>query len=489
MTKIITLDISNNDFSKLPGELGLMVSLSKLIIEGNPLKTIKSDVKTGGTDKLKKFLATRIDPSKITPNGQSAKVDLIEKELGVTVGSKDMTQLLFNYMSNNSILAIGLSLADVPREVLSFEKVHTIDFSKNGIVRFPVILAGMRSLRTLRLNDNQITNISFIELAPFPSLESLEVRNNKLNDFCPDYLIGSRSVNGHGIKSIDLSKNNLKYIPAIFAEFPKLSTLNISFNLLQDIEYLIENENRSLDTLILANNKIVNISGRIANLVKLSALVLENNEIKNFPPQIGLLKLKALNIIGNPSILSMSKMTTKGTQFLLNNLFDKLHPDEVKEYEYRTSELNSKGGLSISSKPKIISKEKIEEENSNYKPSSINKLEEEPHIYSKKSISKLENESGNISNMQPTSSHKFMSQNSLETKNQNTKFLEENLPGVSNESKPIIPTQVSAENLERQIQLARIKELQDTLDNEYSLSNVKKLQIRKELNSLRANLK
>lgn len=508
LSKLSTLDISNNDFSKLPNELGLMASLIKLFIEGNPLKTIKSDVKTGGTDKLKKFLVSRIDPAKISSNENNAKITLIEKEMGLQVGSKDFNKIIFDSLMNNSILCAGQMLGEVPREVLSFEKVHTIDFSKNNISRFPMILAGMRSLRTIKLNDNLIEEIEWSELAAFPSLEFLEVKNNKLAKFCNDYETDSRRCIGHVLQNIDLSKNSLKTVSGVFSELPKLNTLNLSFNLLTNVEPLFRHGNFSLDVLILANNKIDKMGPGICNLFKLSSLVLENNNIKNFPNQIGLLKLKSLNILGNPSMMSTSKNTSKGAQFLVNSFYDRLDREEIRQYEARVYQLTSKNPTNVAPAKNQVSsnKDKIEEKPLNEFPvmqaqskqsvptfpKSSNKLiEEEPLANSKPSLNRFDEEP--IKN-QPRSFGGLNEEPNSKTSSQNLSqkssggFLAEEKVSQSLTDKDSVMSKITAENQLRHENMQRIKLLQDQLDNDFSLSNIKRQQIRKELNGLRSKL-
>lgn len=41
------LDLSNNDLKSLPPEMGLMASLRKLPLDGNPLRTIRRQLVTG----------------------------------------------------------------------------------------------------------------------------------------------------------------------------------------------------------------------------------------------------------------------------------------------------------------------------------------------------------------------------------------------------------------------------------------------------------
>jgi Leucine-rich repeat (LRR) protein len=56
------LDVSNNDLSDLPCEIGFINSLVRIQIEGNPLKSIRQNIKTGGTNIVKKYLRDKISP-------------------------------------------------------------------------------------------------------------------------------------------------------------------------------------------------------------------------------------------------------------------------------------------------------------------------------------------------------------------------------------------------------------------------------------------
>ena len=509
LSKLSTLDISNNDFSKLPNELGLMASLIKLFIEGNPLKTIKSDVKTGGTDKLNKFLVSRIDPAKIPSNQNNAKTTLIEKEMGLQVGTKDYNKIICDSLMNNSILCAGQMLGEVPREILSFDKVHTIDFSKNSIGRFPMILAGLRSLRTIRLNDNLIDEIQWDELAAFPSLEFLEVKNSKLANFCSDYETDSRKCMGHILQNIDLSKNSLKIVSSLFSELPKLNTLNLSFNQLINVEPLFRHDNFSLDVLILANNKIDTFDPNICNLFKLSSLVLENNSIKNFPNQLGLLKLKSLNIMGNPSMMSTSKMTSKGAQFLVNTFYERLDREEIRQYEAKVYQLSAKNPTSIApaktqassnrnkiaedeSQDMFLSKLPQSKQSMPTFPQSSNKLIQEESLSKGKPMAEQFNQEPisyqppSFGGLDEAINQKTSSQN-LSKKQSGNSIAEEKVSQSLSDHDSVM-SKVTAENSERQETMKRIKLLQDQLDNDFSLSNIKKQQIRKELNGLRSKL-
>lgn len=61
LKKLKTLDVSNNDLSDLPSELGLLPALVRIQLEGNPLKCIRQNLRTAGAEQLKKYLKERMD--------------------------------------------------------------------------------------------------------------------------------------------------------------------------------------------------------------------------------------------------------------------------------------------------------------------------------------------------------------------------------------------------------------------------------------------
>ena len=61
LNNLKTLDISNNDLSDLPSEIGLLPKLVRITLDGNPLKCIRPNIRTGGSEVIKKYLKSRID--------------------------------------------------------------------------------------------------------------------------------------------------------------------------------------------------------------------------------------------------------------------------------------------------------------------------------------------------------------------------------------------------------------------------------------------
>ncbi|CUI15217.1 leucine-rich repeat protein, putative [Bodo saltans] len=59
------LDLQNNSLSTLPAELGLFPKLTNVVLEGNPLRSIRRDVIAKGTVELLAFLRDRLPPGSV----------------------------------------------------------------------------------------------------------------------------------------------------------------------------------------------------------------------------------------------------------------------------------------------------------------------------------------------------------------------------------------------------------------------------------------
>jgi Leucine-rich repeat (LRR) protein len=77
LKELKTLDLSNNDFSDIPSEIGYMQKLVRISLEGNPLKCIRSSVRSAGTEGLKKYLRERVDT-------EEAKSEIIKEYTSVS---------------------------------------------------------------------------------------------------------------------------------------------------------------------------------------------------------------------------------------------------------------------------------------------------------------------------------------------------------------------------------------------------------------------
>ncbi|QHO19199.1 Plant intracellular Ras-group-related LRR protein [Arachis hypogaea] len=131
---LLVLDLSNNSLSGLPAEIGKMTTLRKLLLTGNPLRTLRSSFDTGPTQALLKYLRGRLSEAEDSGAVITAKDEVIAMATRLSITSKELSME-------------GLGLNSVPPEVWESGEVMKHDLSKNPIQELPVELSSCVSLQ------------------------------------------------------------------------------------------------------------------------------------------------------------------------------------------------------------------------------------------------------------------------------------------------------------------------------------------------------
>lgn len=346
-------DISNNDLQNLPSELGLMKNLGKLQVEGNPLRSIRMAIRQGGSEVIKKYLASRISTEDIEKVGQQVaqgqhndpKSKLIKQEYfdkGVGGNASKITLLIRQLKNPNGDLDLrdkALKVDDFTEDVLKVDKVKNLDLSGNQLTRLPPHIHALHPV-SLKVSQNPLGTVRATDLLPFSGLTSIEMKGSKLSFFADDILSFSRDdtmlfrMNFEHLTYLDLSQNNLSGVPKVVGLLPALRNLILAYNSIQTIDGLfVEGMIPNLDHLDMSNNSLVSIPQHIYRWQSLTSLVLQNNNIKNFPPELGFLNLKTINIAGNPTMLLKNNSANKGAVALMNYLRERVADKVAMEKE------------------------------------------------------------------------------------------------------------------------------------------------------------
>uniref|UniRef100_A0A2P2K1C7 Plant intracellular Ras-group-related LRR protein 6 n=1 Tax=Rhizophora mucronata TaxID=61149 RepID=A0A2P2K1C7_RHIMU len=302
------LDLSNNSLAGLPPEIGKMVSLRKLLLTGNPLRTLRSTLVSGPTLTLLKYLRSRLPEAEDSEATTPAKEDVITMASRLSVSSKELCLK-------------GLALDALPSKVWESSEIVKLDLSNNSIQDLPVELSSCISLQTLILSCNKIKDWPGAVLKSLPNLSCLKLDNNPLRQIPSD---GFQAV--PMLQILDLSGNpsSLPKHPA-FSCLPHLQELYLSriqlFEFPSDILSL-----QQLQILNLSQNSVQSIPEGVKNLSCLTELNLSDNNISALPPELGLLEpsLQALRLDGNPLRSIRRTILDRGTKAILKYLKDKI---------------------------------------------------------------------------------------------------------------------------------------------------------------------
>lgn len=160
--RIVTLDLSNRDFSKdgisvIPSEIGQLTSLETLLCKENIITAIPAQI--GNLVSLKKIVAT------------SNRISLVPAEIGKCTSLVDL-DLRHNQIEN------------LPQEIGKLENLVYLRLWGNKLTSLPETIGNMKSLNELYLKDNRLTSLP-LSLTKL-QLEYVDLIGNKLCNLSPE---------------------------------------------------------------------------------------------------------------------------------------------------------------------------------------------------------------------------------------------------------------------------------------------------------------
>uniref|UniRef100_A0A8C6WVK1 Leucine rich repeat containing 40 n=1 Tax=Neogobius melanostomus TaxID=47308 RepID=A0A8C6WVK1_9GOBI len=282
---LIRLDLSNNDIRSLPPSLGLLPSLSVLLLEGNPLRGIRRELLTKGTMELLKYLRGRVKEEPGDTSERSAGLTLPSHAV---VNMHNITTLkLLDYSNKQAV-----TVPDEIFEAVAGRPITSVNLGKNQLTSAPSrLLDFASSLCDVDLGFNRLPSCG-PEICGLLKLQHLDLRNNLLCDLPPELQNLTR------LRSIILNFNRFKSFP------PVLYGLG------------------SLETVLLGNNQVDSVDpSLLQKMVVLSTLDLSNNDLLHLPPELGLCSsLRCLSLEGNPFRTPRAAIVVKGTDAVLEYL-------------------------------------------------------------------------------------------------------------------------------------------------------------------------
>ena len=301
------IDLSNNSISGLPYVLGNM-NLKSLTLDGNPLRGIRRDIISKGTQGILAYLKSRIpEPkqdisalesnkeNKQPENSSPEEIAETEKNPKIKEASKEVIDQYL--IATTKVIAHSTGASQIPENVwLPGAKVSNINISKNVLTEMPKQIENYATtLSELDVSRNKLTYIPPF-VGNLSKLTYLDISNNQISSL-PDEILSL----GH-LMQITASVNRFSSIPKVIFSLPKLETLLISGNQISEID---------VDGLL--------------KLKKLQILDLSNNSISRIPPQLGNVSwLKSISLEGNSFRQPRPQIMAKGTQFILEYLRDRI---------------------------------------------------------------------------------------------------------------------------------------------------------------------
>ncbi|MEH1942797.1 MAG: leucine-rich repeat domain-containing protein [Nostoc sp.] len=289
--------VSGNNLKTLPLELLGLPNLRKLDISGNPLESI-SDVVTQIVH-LEELILIRVELTEI-PDALANLTNLTQLDLNsnqitqIPEALANLTNLTQLYLHFNQITQIPEALANltnltqlnlrfnqitqVIEAIANLTNLTQLNLSYNKITQIPEAIAKLTNLTWLDLNSNQITQIPEA-IAKLTNLTQLHLSYNQITQI-PEAIAELTNLT-----QLDLTRNQITQIPEAIAKLTNLTWLDLNSNQITQIPEAIAKLS-NLTQLDLNSNQITQIPKAIAKLTNLTQLDLSYNQITQIPELI-----------------------------------------------------------------------------------------------------------------------------------------------------------------------------------------------------------
>ena len=360
LTALKALDVSNNDLTTLPPSLGYMSALGKIMVEGNPIRSIRRTLLAGAAaEELKAYLRTRGSP----PPGYDPPLARLQKVAADSSGGNNVDEAVGAVLSDALAAeldwrlrdstggALDLSGLDIPAAVLGgpiyrcleashvFQSLATLTLTGNKLTCVPAVLQYLPSLRRLGLGNNLLgaraqapapahpgghrlhapppqtggravdafrrpPTVPLVAALP-ASLLALDVGHNQLDTAELTDVLESVLHACPGLTELDARGNRVTDVPPAVFALRALRELQLSHNQIGSLAAepgmgAAWARLSALEVLDASNNRLRRLDN-VSLPPALSSLLLANNDIADVPPELALLtRLQTLSLTGNP---------------------------------------------------------------------------------------------------------------------------------------------------------------------------------------------
>ncbi|XP_056680339.1 PH domain leucine-rich repeat-containing protein phosphatase 2 isoform X1 [Monodelphis domestica] len=276
ISTLTELNLSCNGLLELPGQIGNLLNLQTLCLDGNFLTTLPEEL--GNLPHLSTLGLSFNNFSQIPE--ACMKLSMLDKLA----------------MAGNQLEVLNLGVLNVMKHI------KHVDLRLNSLKRTVVDnMEGNKHVIHMDLRDNQLTDL---DLSSLGSLQQLHCERNQLRDLTlSGFTLRALCANSNRLTtvnvypvpslltSLELSRNQLEYIPDWVCESKKIEVLDMSYNLLTEIPIRILSS-LSLRKLMVGHNQLQSLPVLLEH-IPLEVLDLQHNLLSRLPDT---LFSKALNL-------------------------------------------------------------------------------------------------------------------------------------------------------------------------------------------------
>ena len=207
----------------------------------------------------------------------------------------------------------GNSIKEIPDWFYRLKYLEHLSLKNNKIKEFPTIVFTLENINFLNLAENQIYDLSGNEFINLMNIEKVDISYNLITS------IPTGKIDYPKCKILNLKGNKLGKFPTAISQVKTLERLHLSENGINHIEDNVFVGLENLIELDLSFNELTYLPSSLGRLTKLKKLNLSGNKIRSLPKEFeNLVSLEALGLDGNPIERVPVEISTQGVSGIIN---------------------------------------------------------------------------------------------------------------------------------------------------------------------------
>jgi internalin A len=207
----------------------------------------------------------------------------------------------------------GNSIQEIPDWFYNLKRLEHLSLRNNSIKTIPTIVFTLENIKNLNLSDNQIHEISDRNFINLMEIEKVDIGYNSVNS------IPSGVIKYPKCKNLNIQGNKLEKFPSAISQVKTLEKLDLSENRITSIDDDAFLELVNLIELDLSFNDLTYLPSSLGSLKKLKKLNLSGNKISDLPKEFeNLVSLESLDLDGNPIERAPLEISAQGVSGIIN---------------------------------------------------------------------------------------------------------------------------------------------------------------------------
>ncbi|KAF1870647.1 hypothetical protein Lal_00026083 [Lupinus albus] len=360
LSKLESLDLSNNKITDLPSDFWSLSCLKKLNLSSNNISGLLTN-NIGNFGLLEIFDLSSNNFSGVIPEtiGSFESLEVLKLD-----HNRFQQSIPYAILKCHSLVSIDLSSNQLSGTIphgfgAAFPKLRTLNLAQNNIYGDDSDISGLNSIVSLNLSGNSFQGSAIGVFRG--SLEFMDLSRNQFRGRLSQVHLNS-NYNWSQLVYLDLSENQLNgEIFQNMNEFHNLNHLNLAHNRFTRQKFTNFAMLSGLEYLNLSKTSLVGyIPDEISNLSNLNALDISMNHLIGRIPLLSTKNLQVLDLSNNnfsgevPPLILEKLPQMKTYNFSYNNLT--ICASEIKPYILETAFFGSVNSCPIAANPSLLKK-------------------------------------------------------------------------------------------------------------------------------------